>query len=43
MLSTGEEYRESIRMIQDIVGVERMFPLTLDGLTRAISALSKKH
>lgn len=37
------EYRESIRMIQDIVGAERMFPLTLDGLTRAISALSKKH
>ena len=37
------DYRKSIRVIQDIVGADRMFPLTLDGLTRAISALSKKH
>jgi uncharacterized protein with von Willebrand factor type A (vWA) domain len=37
------EYRHSIQIIQDIMGAERMFPLTLAGLTEAISALSKKH
>ncbi|HQV16228.1 MAG TPA: VWA domain-containing protein [Denitromonas sp.] len=37
------EYRQSIRIIRDIVGQERMYPLTLDGLSRAISALSKKR
>ncbi|TVT78056.1 MAG: VWA domain-containing protein [Denitromonas halophila] len=37
------EYRQSIRIIRDIVGEERMYPLTLDGLSRAISALSKKR
>ena len=37
------EYRQSIRIIRDILGPERMYPLTLDGLSRAISALSKKR
>jgi uncharacterized protein with von Willebrand factor type A (vWA) domain len=37
------EYRHSIQIIQDIMGAERMYPLTLNGLTEAISALSKKH
>ena len=37
------EYRQSIRIIRDIMGQERMYPLTLDGLGRAISALSKKR
>jgi len=37
------EYRHSIQIIQDIMGAERMYPLTLSGLTEAISALSKKH
>lgn len=37
------EYRQSIRIIRDILGQERMYPLTLDGLSRAISALSKKR
>ena len=35
------EYRHSIRVIADIFG-GRMFPLTLDGLGRAIRELSKK-
>ncbi|QID18148.1 VWA domain-containing protein [Nitrogeniibacter mangrovi] len=37
------EYRQSIRIVQDIMGAERMYPLTLSGLTAAISALSKKR
>jgi len=37
------EYRHSIEIIQDIMGAERMYPLTLSGLTDAISALSKKR
>jgi uncharacterized protein with von Willebrand factor type A (vWA) domain len=37
------EYRHSIQIIQDIMGAERMYPLTLSGLTKAITALSKKH
>ncbi|MBK6653463.1 VWA domain-containing protein [Zoogloea sp.] len=36
------DYRQSIGIIRQILG-ERMFPLTLDGLTRAISHLSRKH
>ncbi len=35
------EYRHSIRIVRDIFG-ERMFPLTLDGLARAIRQLSKQ-
>jgi uncharacterized protein len=33
-------YRQSVGLVQQIVG-GRMFPLTLDGLTRAVRALSK--
>lgn len=36
------DYRQSIGIILQILG-EKMFPLTLDGLTRAISHLSRKH
>ncbi|MBL8458052.1 VWA domain-containing protein [Zoogloea sp.] len=36
------DYRQSIGIIRQILG-ERMFPLTLDGLTRAITHLSRKH
>lgn len=36
------DYRQSIGIVRQILG-ERMFPLTLDGLTRAISHLSRKH
>ena len=36
------DYRQSIGIIRQILG-EKMFPLTLDGLTRAISHLSRKH
>jgi len=36
------DYRQSISIIRQILG-ERMFPLTLDGLTRAITHLSRKH
>jgi uncharacterized protein len=35
-------YRQSISVLRQIMG-ERMFPLTLDGLTRAMTQLSKKH
>ena len=35
-------YRQSISLIREIMG-ERMFPLTLDGLTRAMTHLTKKH
>ncbi|MBK8337173.1 MAG: VWA domain-containing protein [Sterolibacteriaceae bacterium] len=35
-------YRQSIALLRQILG-ERMFPLTLDGLTRAMAHLSKKH
>ena len=35
-------YRQSISLIRQIMG-ERMFPLTLDGLTRAMTHLTKKH
>ncbi len=34
------DYHESIRMTRDLIG-ERMFPLTLDGLDRAMRRLSK--
>jgi uncharacterized protein len=36
------EYRQSIGIIRKILG-EQMFPLTLDGLTRAITHLSRKR
>lgn len=36
------EYRHSIRIIRDLFG-ERMFPLTLDGLTRAVQQLSRSR
>ncbi len=36
------DYRQSIGIIRQILG-EKMFPLTLDGLTRAISHLSRKY
>ncbi len=36
------DYRQSISIIRQILG-EKMFPLTLDGLTRAITHLSRKH
>jgi hypothetical protein len=35
-------YRQSIGLIGQIMG-ERMYPLTLDGLARAMQALSRKH
>ena len=35
------EYRQSIALIQQILGPERMFPLTLQGLEGAMKALSK--
>jgi len=36
-------YRQSIEIMQDIIGKERMYPMTLAGLTDAISQLSKKR
>jgi len=36
------DYRQSIGIVRQLLG-ERMFPLTLDGLTRAITHLSRKH
>jgi hypothetical protein len=36
------DYRQSIGIIRKILG-EQMFPLTLDGLTRAITHLSRKR
>jgi len=36
------DYHESIRMTRDLLG-ERMYPLTLDGLDRAMRQLSKGH
>jgi len=36
------DYRQSIGIIRQLLA-ERMFPLTLDGLTRAISQLSRKN
>jgi len=33
---------ESIRLTQEIMG-ERMFPLTIDGVDRAMRLLSKAH
>ena len=36
------QYRQSIGLIGQIMG-ERMYPLTLDGLARAMQALSRKH
>ncbi len=36
------DYRQSIGIVRDILGPERMFPLTLEGLTRAMQMLSKK-
>ncbi len=36
------DYRQSIGIIRQILG-EQMFPLTLDGLTRAITHLSRKR
>lgn len=35
-------YRQSIELIRQLMG-GRMFPMTLDGLTRAMQSLSKKH
>ena len=35
-------YRKSIELIQQIMGA-RMYPLTLDGIGRAMQNLSKKH
>ena len=35
------EYRQSIQLIQQILGPERMYPLTLQGLEGAMKALSK--
>ena len=35
-------YRKSIDLIHQLVG-GRMFPMTLDGLTRAMQSLSRKH
>lgn len=36
------DYRQSIGIVRKLLG-ERMFPLTLDGLTRAITHLSRKQ
>jgi len=36
------EYRQSIGLIHQLVA-ERMYPMTLDGLSRAMQALSRKH
>jgi uncharacterized protein with von Willebrand factor type A (vWA) domain len=36
------DYHESIRMTRDLIG-ERMFPLTIEGLDRAMRRLSKGH
>jgi uncharacterized protein with von Willebrand factor type A (vWA) domain len=36
------DYRQTIRIFKDLMG-QRMFPLSLDGLTRAIQQLSKKN
>ncbi len=36
------DYRESIKLMRQIMS-DRMFPLTLDGLSQAIRSLSKKH
>jgi uncharacterized protein with von Willebrand factor type A (vWA) domain len=36
------DYHESIRMTRDLIG-DRMYPLTLDGLDRAMRQLSKGH
>ncbi len=36
------EYRQSIGLIRQIMH-QRMYPLTLDGLSRAMQGLSKKH
>ena len=36
------EYRHSVGLIRELMG-ERMFPLTLAGLERAMAQLSKKH
>ena len=35
------EYRQSLQLIQQILGPERMYPLTLQGLEGAMKALSK--
>ena len=37
------DYRQSITLIRDILGPERMYPLTLAGLTEAVGDLSKKR
>jgi uncharacterized protein len=36
------DYHESIRITRQLVG-DRMFPLTLEGLDRAMKALSRTH
>ena len=36
------EYRHSIRIVRDLAG-ERMYPLTIDGLGRAIRQLSRSQ
>jgi len=35
-------YRQSIGILGQIMG-ERMYPMTLDGLARAMQALSRRH
>jgi len=35
------QYRQSIQLMQDILGPERMYPLTLQGLESAMRVLSK--
>lgn len=36
------QYRQSIAIVREIIGGHRMFPVTLEGLERAMTALSKK-
>ena len=36
------DYRQTIGIVRQLIG-ERMFPLTLDGMTRAITHLSRKN
>ena len=36
------DYRQTIGIVRQLIG-ERMFPLTLDGMTRAITQLSRKN
>jgi len=36
------DYRQTIGIVRQLIG-EKMFPLTLDGMTRAITHLSRKN